>query len=450
MYDDSGRIIKRLYIKADIKLETPIIVGSGDSENADMEVLKDYLGNPFIPASSIAGVFRAYLNELLGDKQDKESIGLLFGKDDGNFTMSCLNIYDGYFKDECKIDIRDGVKLNDRKTAETRSKYDYEIVETGNMFTLRMELIIRKCHEKYEKSFKIMIAQILYGINDGEIFIGAKTNRGFGYISLTDENLSILELDFENDDEASEKWLEFNWNSFNPNMSLQSLCDINEKKEPPLYNKLVADFVLPGSIMIRRYSKDPADIDYEHIKCGGKPIIPGTSWAGAIRQSSLIILEELCGSDKREKLKEEINKFYGDVDEENKTSQASLVKFKESVIINGEKKTRPLVIQRVRVDRFTGGALDKGLYNEKPQYLGETTLEILVKKGHDYITALLILTLKELNAGIAAIGGETSIGRGIMELKNATIDVSEINSSQEEKYFKALVNYLRKGGLLNE
>lgn len=449
MSKDNGKIIKRLYIKADIKLETPIMLGSGEVDNTDMDIIKDYTGIPFIPASSIAGVFRSYLDELLEGKPEKDNIGILFGKDDDNdFTISCLTIYDGIFRDNWRLGIRDGIKLSDKKAAETNSKYDYEIIETGGVFTLKMELIIRKCHEEHEKSFKDLIAKILNGIKKREIFIGAKTSRGFGYLSLTDGDLSIMELNFENGQDATQKWINFKWDEFKSNKSLKDLGNIGSLDT--IYNKLVAELSLPCSIMIRTYSNNPDDVDYEHIRCGGKPVIPGTSYAGAFRQSSAAVLKELCGNQNNERIKELIDNVYGFVNKEDKTSKASLIRFKESEIIDGSEKTKSLLLQRVKIDRFAGGAIDKGLYNEKPQYFGRTNLEILIKKGNDHIMGLVLLVLKELNIGIVAIGGETSIGRGILKVENINIDGIRVNDKKEERYFIALVERLRREGLLDE
>jgi len=449
MEDKIGKVIKRIYVKVPIKLETPLIIGSGDSYNADIEVLKDSKGIPFVPASSLAGVFRDYLKQL--SNYDKDVIGLMFGKDYGDYTMSCINIYDGFFLSDYKLSIRDGVRLNERKASVKGSKYDYEIVETGASFILRMELVIRDSHSMYENDLKRMLAQIIYGLEKGEIFLGAKANRGFGYISIDTSNLSILELDFKKDNNAWEKWINFDWENFLPNIkSYMELCDDDTLLNKTLYNRLVAEINICSSIMIRQYSKfseDYPEVDYEHIKCNGKPVIPGTSWAGTIRQSSMTILKELNSK----KLNMDVDKIIKDIfgyvedEEDEKASKASLVKIKESIIVDRDEKTRELPIQRVRIDRFTGGAMDTGLYNEKPQYFGKTKLEILIRKNNDYVIGLILLVLKELNAGIAVIGGETSIGRGLVRVNSIFLDGEEVNDEREERYLRDLLKYLRGG-----
>jgi len=449
MKDKIGKVVKRIYVKVPIKLETPLIIGSGDSHNADIEVLKDSKGIPFIPASSIAGVFRDYIEQL--SNYDKDIIGLMFGKDYGDYTMSCINIYDGFFVGDYKLSIRDGVKLNKRKASVKGSKYDYEILETGASFILRMELVIRDSYSMYENYFKRMLAQILYGLEKGEIFLGAKANRGFGYISIDTNELSMLELDFKKDNNDWDKWINFDWENFLPNIkSYMELCDDNMLHNETLYNRLVAEINICSSILIRQYSKFSEgypEVDYEHIKCNGKPVIPGTSWVGTIRQSSIMILEELHRNSLNVNVDKIIKDIFGYVqdEEDEKASKASLVKIRESVIVDGHEKTRELLIQRVRIDRFTGGAMDTGLYNEKPLYFGRTKLEILIRKNNDYVIGLLLLVLKELNAGIVAIGGETSIGRGLVRVNSISLDGEDVNDEREKRYLRDLLNYLRGG-----
>ena len=78
--------MRRTYYKLDMKLKSPLSLGSGANDNTDGDVLLDSRGNPFIPATSLAGVIRHSL--------DEETAKKLFGSigDDGH--ASPVIVYD--------------------------------------------------------------------------------------------------------------------------------------------------------------------------------------------------------------------------------------------------------------------------------------------------------------------------------------------------------------------
>ena len=71
---------------------------------------------------------------------------------------------------------------------------------------------------------------------------------------------------------------------------------------------------------------------------------------------------------------------------------------------------------RVAIDRFTGGSLQNALFNEKPIFPKESTphlkLKLTLEEPDDAEIGLLFLTLRDFWHGHAALGGETSNGRG--------------------------------------
>ena len=92
----------------------------------------DSRGEPFIPATSLAGVIR----HSLGEKTAKN----LFGDigDDGH--ASPIIVYDAVCTGKSAVSVRDSVKLTD-KVAEDTGKFDFEAVETGAKFVGYIELV---------------------------------------------------------------------------------------------------------------------------------------------------------------------------------------------------------------------------------------------------------------------------------------------------------------------
>jgi CRISPR/Cas system CSM-associated protein Csm3 (group 7 of RAMP superfamily) len=172
------------------------------------------------------------------------------------------------------------------------------------------------------------------------------------------------------------------------------------------------------------------------------PVIPGTSWAGVLRQRTLKIARTVskdlqAENDKKEKLfkkvKDEekpllkaevfVDGMFGtsNVERQNKNIRASRMGIKESEIANADS----LVITRVKIDRFTGGAYESALFNEQPA-IGKpgttVTLEISLRNPQDAEIGLLLLLLKDLWTGDLPIGGESGIGRGRLKGIHATLE----------------------------
>ena len=121
MSNNSNNIIKRIYIAVDVTLASPLSICNGLSKNTDNDILKNSLGEIFIPGTSLAGAMRNYLEN---DNNSKS----IFGYANGNEgEMSSLFIADTYI-DKTNISVRDGVGLNKDKIAIDNQKYDYEIV----------------------------------------------------------------------------------------------------------------------------------------------------------------------------------------------------------------------------------------------------------------------------------------------------------------------------------
>ena len=83
-----------------------------------------------------------------------------------------------------------------------------------------------------------------------------------------------------------------------------------------------------------------------------------------------------------------------------------------------------LVQTRIRVDRFTGGAMDNYLFSEAPVFGGagnNVTLRLVLRNPREYEIGLLLLLLKDLWTGDLPVGGESSVGRGRLRGLEATL-----------------------------
>lgn len=226
----------RTIIKGTLEAVDPIHIGSSDKNSLnpteiDMSVLKDHLGNPVIPGSSIKGVVRSYFESVMRSiypndikkacnvLEDKYScitndetkqlkrkftdevelskefynqsceVCRLFG---GKNIAGKLQFKDCMFKGDKPIyEHRDGVAIDrDTGTAKQGAKYDFEIVAKGTQFDFYM--IAENLDDIQQKQLDFII-KLLEGnaITEGDyISIGGKTTRGMGRIKLIDYTIT--------------------------------------------------------------------------------------------------------------------------------------------------------------------------------------------------------------------------------------------------------------------
>ena len=395
-------ITKKKYYKITFDLASPLALGSGDNDNTDKDLILDSAGKPYIPASSIAGVVREYL-ETNNYKQTRKYLGYVdpaTATTKADQSESCIIFYDATItSDTWHISVRDNVALDEYKTAKKGSKFDMEILEPGVSFVTYIE---QDYTDGYNEDFG---AEIVRALLNGAPVLGGKGMRGYGRLT----NIQVVQKEFSFPDKIKE-WLDFdlfttlNWNSFEINTAADGLKEI----------KLALELV--GGISIRRYTTrvstdDKTEPDMEQLTLSDDsefdkrtPVIPGTSWAGAIahRMSEFGINTDKEGSN---------------VEGDGKDAKArSKIVFGESQLKGGSFKT----ISRNAIDRFTGGTVDGALFTERTYYGGTTDL-VIGWKSKDAIpekeAKALAAALTDMHYGILAIGGETSIGRGIFRIK---------------------------------
>ncbi|MEJ9152466.1 RAMP superfamily CRISPR-associated protein [Bacillus smithii] len=480
----SDRVVERIYVKGILKLKSPCLVGSGENNNADIDFVRKYVlvdqhseiphaskdvsinkyvTVPYIPGTTLAGVLRNYLSE---EGHENKFVELMFGKkikglNTSDATISKLYVYDADLTDQKynSTFIRDGVRLDpDTKTSVDKGKYDYEIVSEDTDFFLRLELVFRE-YDPIEHMEKILY-HLLKALQEQKIFIGAKKQRGFGRIELQD--VKILRLDFRDPSRKRrflDEWFKFDWKSFKGNTELEQLNHQNVSIDVPKKNVIKVKVPLKNeySLMIRDYrsvykdntSEEQIGQDYMQLCSHGVPVIPGTSWAGAIRARMRSILKDLycsAGLDEKSSMKkseERINDFFGFVDENKNIARASKIRFYEARLDGGT-----MIMQnRVKIDRYTGGAVRGALFDELPVYHGHTNLVMEIEAEEKEVEpdlGLLLLTLKDLMNGYLSIGGETNIGKGIFSGHSVFLEIEgiEVDMERENKYFRALYEFI--------
>ena len=289
--------------------------------------------------------------------------------------------------------LRDGVAIDPiYGTAIEGSRFDYEIIESGAVFSFRMMIDMK------DDTDKEAIDRIVCGMNDGEIRIGSKTGRGMGRVKLCNMHCSII-TDISD-------LLAFSWDT------------MQEKYEPiskgaKLYQTYTYDFDVAAFTYVANkatlYCHDENRVVVgEQLKnTHGESVIPGASWAGVFRHRMHRILSEIGYAQKDLFLE----KVFGS------TQRASSLVFEDSII----QKDHPIHQTRTAIDRFTGSAGDKKLFTHRLSVGGTVTLTIHIKKNglsgdeQALLEQLLALCVQDIQDGLVSVGGQGSVGGGRMK-----------------------------------
>lgn len=436
-YTQSRRITERLIIRGDLTLLSPAQLGNGDSDGStDMPLLLDALEErPLLTGSSLAGALRAHLlAQTIGYCREEQSrskgaqrsmVELLFGgaKGDEEGDQSPL-IVDDALAEPVVPEIRDGVRIDSAtRTALAGFKFDAELLPPGTVFPLRLELLLSK--EQRTERIAALVAT-LQALETGEIRIGGRKTRGFGRCHVTGWRIARFNL---RDKAQLRDWLTLDEDTHPALKSDGPTKPIAEWKEllgaaaPDDARELFsieARFVLASPLLIRAelpLGEGGDQPDFIQLRDGlGRPVISGTSLAGALRARALRILNTLgLPQEAPDSL---FNSLFGkDMRQHQEHPTASRLIVEEAVIDAGA----PLVQNRVSIDRFTGGAFDTALFSEAPHVGGEVTLHLQLRNPREPELGLLLLLLKDLWTSDLALGGASSVGRGRLQGRHAVL-----------------------------
>lgn len=473
---------ERIFIEGDLALETPASFSSGDVESmTDIPILRDSI-EPHIPlltGASIAGALRNYLREReLGYAWQEDpksairsSAELLFGylddTDEGHRKtfQSWLAIDDarGVLPPGGGYEWRDGVAIDPKThTAAEGKKFDYELIAAGTTFTLHFE------YWRTDKGADMLGAFVsaLQGFERGEIRLGLRKRRGFGQCRVT--NWRVWRYPMDSLDGVF-GWLHYfrhKREGKTCSQIAQAFPDVTLLHDNRQHAELHAEFVVDGSLLIRSDTFGTADVAHLHSFRNGamQPILSGTSLAGALRARALRIANTILGEQTGAEL---VNRMFGRRIESNDDQPEGSWLTVDETVITG----RPItdrIQQRVKIDRFTGGAYPQALFAEQPLFSSgsdpaRATMRAILRQpvgdtGDSFKAqvGLLLLLLKDLWTGDLPIGGERSVGRGRLRGERATLryrsqtwtierdgNTLQINGDRQalEDYVTAFVRY---------
>lgn len=401
---NQDRIIGKVILRATLTNESPLLIGRGSGDAVDIEVMRLPDGKPYIPASSIAGCLRSFSSGQDGYFWGRTGRNDKNGKSEQHPLQSHVRFDDLIPEASSKpedVVMRDGVKIDHRTgTAEDKKKYDYQVVEPGVSFPFCAEITLRASMEDDLEAF---IKGVKASLESPHFRIGANTNTGFGKVTCTD--FQGFHFQFPGHAEAWFEYLE---------KGSISISEMPIEIEPEQLGKgsfsIEATFRLKSSLMIGAYGIKGNEPDKSQLKSRDRHVLPGKSIRGAIRHRAVKIWNTLG------KPLSQIDDLFGFVSEDEKDQKRSRLRVEEFRF--QENEVTPMVQNRIRIDRFTGGVIDGALFNSEPVWTkGAEQIKLtftILKDATPDEKKLLLLLLKDLWLEDLAIGGEKNVGRGIL------------------------------------
>ena len=433
----------RKYYKIRFQLTSPLSVGCGKNQVTDSDVILDSRGLPYVPGTSLAGVYRRIFSDrtaetYFGTNLTEDRIRTSSREGRNVLTESRIAVYDALMlpsKNNYSLTKRDMVALDEYKVALPGAKFDFQVLEPGAEFVTYIEQSMESEQEQY------LADEIAYAWQQGNIRLGAKTGKGFG----ATKSAAIFWRSFDLTDEKDlERWLSFDmyeedqWSVVDAPVCLSREKDSKERERlKQIYEeagiRLREDRPVciriglrqAGGLSVRQYTTDVGEADYMQMcRKDGVRVIPGTSWAGAFRAQMGKLNPDFAAGTAMSEL------FFGKKKgKKAEESSRTRIAFSESEL-NGEKE---IVYTRNAIDRFTGGTVDGALYTEKTCYDGTTQLKILCSFGGlkkeqiENFSKTLAGAILDLHNGFLSVGGLTSVGHGLFHVTEVMIDQKKIS-----------------------
>ena len=440
-----------------IEAVTPFRIGSGDKDlTTDSSVLRDTNGLPYIPGTTLAGVFRSYQDKekskgLYGFQSGTEGCGsriifsdakLLDG--DGNPVDCFKDIYaDIFLKNFSNLPVRQHVCISHLGTGIDKGKFDKEIVFKGTRFTFEVEYLAEEENEN-------LLQDLLLSSKSESFRIGSSTRNGLGQFKV--ENLLIRKINLEKKSDL-DAYLEKTSSLLNNKNFWEKCENISANPEKDTKNWITYNFYLNpvnfilfgsgkgdenGNADMTPVKENIIEWDNNTNKATIKEtvFIPASSIKGAIAHRVAFHYNKLTGVYCDEITDFEkytgnqnpaVTKLFGSIQDSGKQVQRGNVLFSDIFLDSTQWGNH--LFNHVVIDNFSGGSINGGLFTEQAIYAENFNPEdkkdykinfsISVNSyafdGDENVLKALTETFDDLCNGMLPVGGNTNKGHGLLQ-----------------------------------
>ena len=440
----SHRFLARIIIEA----KTPLAVGSGNKDIiTDALVAKDVNGMPYIPATSIAGVLRSMMGKeadsFFGFQAANGGKGSEIIFTEAKILSSTSQVIDGLnieavndalLEKYVELPIRQHVRIDSNGVAVDHGKFDEQIVFKGSRFCFEIEMVSDGTnYEQFQTT--------LLRLSDSSFRIGGGTRCGFGEIEIIELRTKCLDLTKETDlklylDKSSN--LSVAWSGWDASTKPASHTDSNQWISYKLELSPEDCFLFSSGFGDEDTDMTPVkarQVNWENNRgqlSDMRILIPATSVKGALAHRVAYHWNRLnkyyIGDDRAKvgKDNEAVKALFGSEGEKEDNEMTNQVRgnLLFSDVIQALNSHQEKILNHVKIDRFTGGAIDGALFNEKTIYGKNESFEftmlankvaLATKNAETNITVQQALeaALMDICKGLLPLGGGVNRGNGV-------------------------------------
>lgn len=440
----SHRFLARIIIEA----KTPLAVGSGNKDIiTDALVAKDVNGMPYIPATSIAGVLRSMMGKeadsFFGFQAANGGKGSEIIFTEAKILSSTSQVIDGLnieavndalLEKYVELPIRQHVRIDSNGVAVDHGKFDEQIVFKGSRFCFEIEMVSDGTNYG---QFQTTLSRL----SDSSFRIGGGTRCGFGEIEIIELRTKYLDLTKETDlklylDKSSN--LSVAWSGWDDSTKPASHTDSNQWISYKLELSPEDCFLFSSGFGDEDTDMTPVkarQVNWENNRgqlSDMRILIPATSVKGALAHRVAYhwnrLNEYFIGDDRAKvgKDNEAVKALFGSEGEKEDNEMTNQVRgnLLFSDIIQALDSHQEKILNHVKIDRFTGGAIDGALFNEKTIYGKNESFEftILANKvalattnaeTRMIVQEALEAALMDICKGLLPLGGGVNRGNGV-------------------------------------
>lgn len=486
------KLTHRFTARIVLETNTALFVGSGESSLLkDALVVTDANGWPIIPGTSITGVLRHSLNNILDD----DTLNDLFGFQNnskgsgsrllvshGHMILSESKVAEGLMAEDYAailakfedLPSRQHVRISSQGAAVKGGLFDNEVVYKGTRFMVELEL-------KGSKADQDHWDKIIKAISNPLFRIGSGTRNGYGSMKVIAQKSIQRVYDLTNKDEL-DKYLNHPA-SFNTSVSESSALALdmsNEKGSITYTLELKPDdfFIFSEGYGDQDVDNKPVTEELLIYNDSGftfekYTLIPGSSLKGAIAHRTAFHYNKLKGRFADELIpnitykvaenlysgsgNKAINVLFGlgnGFEWEEGTQKTIKIGFNDyehygdahrghviidDIYLGEDEVDNEKIFNHVAIDRFTGGAMDTALFSEKVSHLkeGKEDITINVYLDNPNLDELCVQALEnsllDITKGLLPLGGMTTKGFG-MFTGSLSKSTSETQNEKITKY----------------
>jgi len=403
--------MKRIISHIILKTKTPLKVGSNKIDFVqDSPIQRDWNNLPMILGTSIAGVVRKEFNEkiasdIFGENQGSKIIfsnALLLDENNQVNEKLLINKSD-FLQIFDELPIRQHTAITDKGVTREHSKFDEEIVFKGSRFKFLVEFV-----DLDEEIFEKVIEKIV----SKTFRLGGGSTKGFGEFEV--EKITYEEFDENSYSDISTSLNTTLKNEYQIKSYLENYDEYILKLTPDDFFMFGSGFGDEDSDMTAVFENE---IDYQNKTLSKKRVlIPASSIKGAISHR-LAFNWNIENNDFEDtaKIEEENEAVIAILGHKKERIDNMEVGHKGNVLISDcfIDKFKQKKFEHVKIDRFTGGASDGALFQEKTTQSDEFEIRLYLKSSvKEKYKKVFEKTLKEICNGLLPLGGMTTKGHG--------------------------------------